>query len=82
MDDQNRPKFEALGLKPFTFPMKGKEVALSYWSAPDSIFDQPAEAVRWAQSSWDSALRLHLAKVQASERAKARSKTRATRKFQ
>jgi DNA transformation protein len=75
-DDQNRPDFETLGLTPFTYPMKGRDVALSYWSAPDAIFDEPAEAVRWARSAWEAAERGHLAKAQARERAKARLKAR------
>lgn len=77
VDDQNRPNFEALGLKPFTFPMKGKEVVMSYVAAPDSIFDNPSEAVLWARSSWAAAARGHKAKTQAKERAKARLKLRA-----
>lgn len=72
-DAVNRADFEALNLTPFTYPMKGKDVALSYWSAPDAIFDEPAEAVRWAMSAWDAALRGHVAKAQAREKAKARS---------
>jgi DNA transformation protein and related proteins len=74
-DEANRPEFEALGLAPFTYAMKGKEVALSYWAAPDTIFDEPGEAVLWAQSSWDAALRGHKAKAKAIEKAKARRKT-------
>ena len=75
-DDLNRPEFEALGLTPFTYPMKGKTVALSYWTAPDAIFDEPTEAVHWARSAWEAAARGHLAKAQARERAKARLKAR------
>ena len=75
-DAVNRPDFEALNLTPFTFPMKGKDVALSYWTAPDAIFDEPAEAVRWARSAWDAALRGHVAKAQTRERAKTRLKKR------
>ena len=71
-DELNRPEFEALGLTPFTFAMKGKDVALSYWAAPDAIFDAPEEAVTWAQSAWDAALRGHKAKAKAIEKAKAR----------
>lgn len=78
VDDQNRPDFEALGLTPFTYPMKGKDVALSYWAAPDAVFDDPQEAVQWARSAWDAALRAHLAKVQAREKAKSRQKKRFT----
>jgi DNA transformation protein len=71
-DEANRPEFEALGLAPFTYAMKGKEVALSYWAAPDAIFDEPSEAVLWARSAWDAALRGHLAKAQAISRSKAK----------
>ncbi|MEY4732350.1 MAG: hypothetical protein RLZZ464_416 [Pseudomonadota bacterium] len=63
VDALNRPDFEALGLTPFTYPMKGREVALSYWSAPDAIFDEPSEAVRWARSAWDAAARGQAAKA-------------------
>ena len=62
-DDINRPDFEVLGLTPFTYPMKGKTVALSYWSAPDAMFDDPTEAVRWAHSAWDAAARGQAAKA-------------------
>jgi DNA transformation protein and related proteins len=71
-DDVNRPEFEALGLAPFTYAMKGKDVALSYWAAPDAIFDDPQEAVLWAHSAWDAALRGHKAKAKAIEKARAR----------
>jgi len=76
-DGVNRPDFEALGLKPFTFTMKGKEVALSYCAAPDAIFDEPMEAVRWAQSAWDAALRGHLSKAQAKEKSRNKALNRA-----
>jgi DNA transformation protein and related proteins len=71
-DELNRPEFEALGLTSFTYAMKGKDVALSYWAAPDAIFDAPEDAVHWAKSAWDAALRGHKAKAQASARAKAK----------
>jgi DNA transformation protein and related proteins len=64
VDEQNRPDFEALGLAPFTYPMKGREVALSYWSVPDAMFDDPQEAVRWARSAWEAALRGQASKGQ------------------
>ena len=76
-DDVNRSEFEALGLAPFTYAMKGKDVALSYWAAPDAIFDDPQEAVLWARSAWDAALRGHKAKAKAIEKAKARRQRKA-----
>jgi DNA transformation protein len=63
VDALNRPDFEAMGLTPFTYPMKGREVALSYWSAPGAIFDEPSEAVHWARSAWDAAARGQAAKA-------------------
>ena len=71
-DEVNRAEFEALGLAPFTYAMKGKEVALSYWAAPDAIFDAPEDAVHWAQSAWAAAFRGHLAKAEVKARAKAK----------
>ncbi len=76
-DELNQPQFEALGLAPFTYVMKGREVALSYWAAPESIFDDPNEATQWAQSAWDAALRGHKAKAKAIEKAKARRQRKA-----
>jgi DNA transformation protein len=76
-DEVNRPEFEALGLAPFTYAMKGKDVALSYWAAPDTLFDDPQEAVLWARSAWDAALRDHKAKAKAIEKAKARRQRKA-----
>lgn len=63
VDALNRPDFEALSLTPFTYLMKGREVTLSNWAAPDVIFDEPTEAVRWARSAWDAAARGHAAQV-------------------
>ncbi len=63
VDDINRCDFEALRLTPFTYSMKGKTVALSYWAAPDAMFDAPTEAVRWARSAWDAAERGQAAKA-------------------
>jgi DNA transformation protein len=77
VDEVNRPEFEALGLTPFTYAMKGKDVALSYGAAPDAIFDDPQEAVLWARSAWDAALRGHKAKAKAIEKAKARRQRKA-----
>ena len=62
-DAQNRSDFEARGLQPFTYDMKGKAVALSYWAAPDGLMDDPAEAVHWARSAWEAAARAHAAKA-------------------
>ena len=63
VDEHNRPDFETLGLMPFTYPMKGKAVALAYWTAPDVIFDDPQQAVHWARLAWEAASRGQAAKA-------------------
>ena len=72
VDAHNRADFENLGLKPFLYTMKGKEVALSYWAAPDAIFDEPTQAVRWAMSAWDAAMRNQATQAQIHQKAQAR----------
>ncbi len=44
VDDINRPAFESRGSRPFTFAKRdGEAVLTSYWSLPDSAFDDPDE---------------------------------------
>jgi len=62
-DEVNRAEFEALHLAPFTYAMKGKTVALSYWTAPDAVLDDATLAVHWARSAWEAAARAHAAKA-------------------
>lgn len=57
VDAENRPRFDGLGLRAFTYQRKGKPVALSYCQAPAELFDDPELALEWALSSIDAALR-------------------------
>lgn len=61
-------------IRSFTYWMKGKEVALSYWLAPDVIFDNPDEACVWARRSFEVALRAHTAKAQWREKVMAKKR--------
>ena len=72
VDAHNRAEFENLGLKPFLYTMKGKEIALSYWETPDAIFDEPTLAVRWAISAWDAAMRNQATKADHTQKTQAR----------
>lgn len=56
-DEENRRHFEELGLGQFTYEKKGKLIGMSYFLAPDSIFDDPGEAAVWADRSFKAALR-------------------------
>ncbi len=75
-DEENLAFFEAQGLGPFIYNMKGKAVQLSYHQAPEAMLDERELATQWARQSWDAALRAQAAKAQQAERAKARQRSR------
>jgi DNA transformation protein and related proteins len=56
-DAENVNHFEEAGLGPFEYSKQGKIVKLSYYMAPDEIFDDQAEAAMWARRSYAAALR-------------------------
>lgn len=48
-DESSKADFEREGLARFTFqPKDGPAMSMSYYAAPDSIFDDDDELVRWA----------------------------------
>jgi DNA transformation protein len=75
-DAENLAFFEAQGLGPFIYNMKGKAVQLSYHQAPETMLDERELAAQWARRSWDAALRAQAAKAQQAERAKSRQRSR------
>jgi DNA transformation protein and related proteins len=75
-DAENLVFFEAQGLGPFIYNMKGKAVQLSYHQAPEAMLNERELAAQWARQSWDAALRAQAAKAQQAERAKARQRSR------
>ena len=77
-DSENLSFFEAQGLGPFIYNMKGKAVQLSYHQAPEAMLDERELAAQWAGRSWDAALRAQAVKAQQAERAKARQRSRLT----
>lgn len=56
-DAENANNFEALGLEKFQYQKGGKLMAISYYQAPDELFDDPVLAGQWAKQSWRAALR-------------------------
>lgn len=56
-DEQNRNNFIELDLGPFEFNKDGKIMQMSYYRAPEEIFDDPEEAARWANSAYSAARR-------------------------
>ncbi|KAA1185989.1 TfoX/Sxy family protein [Rhizobium tropici] len=57
VDDASRPRFEALGMNPFSYPGRGKTVTVSsYYAAPDDIFDDNEQLREWAADAYQAAL--------------------------
>src|SRR3954452_20389971 len=50
VDDRNRAAFEeARSSPPLNYEKKGTTIALSFWRAPERLFDEPDELVTWAR---------------------------------
>ena len=62
-DAKSAPKFTKLGLPPFEYQRKGKVARLSYYTAPESVMEDAAEASRWARLAFEAALRANAAKA-------------------
>lgn len=56
-DDENRAEFESLDLGPFEYNKDGKIMKMSYYLAPEEIYDDPDEATRWANLAYAAAVR-------------------------
>lgn len=56
-DDEIRGHFESLNLPRFSYDKQGKAISMSYFLAPDVIYDDPVEAAVWADRSFRAALR-------------------------
>src|SRR5947199_6393235 len=50
VDDRNRAAFqEARSSPPLNYEKKGTTIDLSFWRAPERLFDEPDELVTWAR---------------------------------
>jgi len=56
-NEKSKHIFEQHGLTPFEFDRLGKIVKLSYYQAPEEIFDDFEHAVIWANLAYESALK-------------------------
>jgi DNA transformation protein len=57
-DETSRADFEAEGLEPFTYRAKGgRNTVMSYWRAPERLFDEPDEMLDWARKALAAARR-------------------------
>jgi DNA transformation protein and related proteins len=59
VDDHNRMVFEeARSAPPLNYQKKGNSIDLSFWRAPERLFDEPHELVTWAQAALAAARRV------------------------
>lgn len=56
-DAQSVDAFRERGLEPFVYVKDGRPMKMSYFMAPEEIFDDPDEARRWALLAFEAALR-------------------------
>lgn len=71
-DAGNVAQFEQAGSRPFVYQGRNRVVQMSYWSAPETSLESPAEMSDWCQSAYGSALRAQA--VKASKSVKGRRK--------
>jgi DNA transformation protein len=59
VDDGNRAALkEAEAFPPLNYVTKGGTIDLSFWRAPERLFDDPDELVTWARSAMEAARRV------------------------
>jgi DNA transformation protein len=59
VDDNNRATFnEAASFPPLNYQKKGGSIDLSFWRAPERLFDEPDELIAWARAALGAARRV------------------------
>jgi len=59
VDDGNRAALkEAKAFPPLNYEKKGGPIDLSFWRAPERLFDDPDELLTWARSAMEAARRV------------------------
>jgi len=57
VDKETEDEFEAMGLEPFRYTRKGKEIKMSYSQAPEEVLEDKEEMFLWATKAFHAALR-------------------------
>jgi DNA transformation protein len=59
VDDHNRAAFgEAEAFPPLRYEKRGSTIDLSFWRAPERLFDEPEELMTWARAAAAAARRV------------------------
>jgi DNA transformation protein len=71
VDDHNRTAFkEAQSFPPLRYEKKGCTIDLSFWRAPERLFDEPDELVTWARTALAAARRVAAKRARTAPRRK------------
>src|SRR5437868_14334216 len=71
VDDDNRAAFkEAESFPPLNYEKKGGTIDLSFWRAPERLFDEPDELATWARAALAAARRIAAKREQTAPRRK------------
>ena len=71
VDDHNRAAFkEAQSFPPLNYEKRGGSIDLSFWRAPERLFDEPDELVAWARAALAAARRVAAKRQRAAPRRK------------
>ena len=74
VDDHNRAAFkEAESFPPLNYEKKGGTIDLSFWRAPERLFDEPDELVVWALAALAAARRVAAKRERAARKRKSKS---------
>jgi DNA transformation protein and related proteins len=74
VDDDNRAAFrEAESFPPLDYQKKGGTVDLSFWRAPERLFDEPDQLVIWARAALAAARRVAAKRERTARKRKSRS---------
>lgn len=59
VDAESRPRYEAAGCQPFSYDTKtGSRAIEGFYTAPEDLFDEPAQMRDWARGAVATALRV------------------------
>jgi DNA transformation protein and related proteins len=59
----NRGMFEAEGMDAFVYTSKGKSISLSFWQAPERLYDDPDDLIAFSRAALAVATRAAAAKA-------------------
>jgi DNA transformation protein and related proteins len=77
VDDHNRATFEeAEAFPPLNYTKQGSTIDLSFWRAPERLFDEPDELVEWARAALAAARRVAARRDRTSPRPKSKPRAR------